>query len=163
MIETKTTTPEELKFLSESNLIEEVLDEDSLQQAVYAWEYLKEQKVLDVHTVLHVHKILMLHQNLLPYEKGYFRTEQVYVGGREGLEHHKINSAMMMWCFEGLKTKTKEDAIRRHIKYEIIHGFIDGNGRTGRMFLNWELTVRCKQPIMIIRAEQRGDYYKWFK
>ena len=166
------TTKEIKEFLSESNKIEEVYDKDSLQQAIYAWEYLIKQKSLTAGVILRTHKILMLHQNLLPNEKGYFRTQQVWIGFREGLRWEKIPLAIDQWVLnvkDLLKNKTKEDSQRtleriikdHHVKYEHIHGFMDGNGRTGRMFMNWE-RIQVGLPILIIKAKERQKYYKWF-
>lgn len=49
-----------------------------------------------------------------------------------------------------------------HVEYEIIHPFVDGNGRTGRMFMNWE-RLKGGLPILVIHeGEEQQEYYKWF-
>ena len=50
-------------FLRESNAIENVYDDDSLKMAMFAWEYLKKQKEMDVYIVQTAHGILMKNQN----------------------------------------------------------------------------------------------------
>lgn len=165
---------EEVKnFLRESNAIEGVYDEDSLNQAIIAWNYLSKETELSHHVVLRTHKILMLHQPLWPNEKGYYRTVPVWVGGREGVQYEKIREELDSW-FLDVKTSINipgEDGkhIKNdHITYEKIHPFVDGNGRTGRMFMNWQ-RMQAGLPILIIKADwpkkggEQYNYYKWFK
>ncbi len=160
-------TKEVKEFLEESNKIEGVFDADSLQQAKYAWTYLIRQKVLTIGVILKTHKILMLHQNLYPNEKGYFRTVPVWVGGREGANHEELGGLMWHWTFEGMRASprlTEEDIKQLHVKYEKIHPFVDGNGRTGRMFMNWQRLKRAKLPLLIIHSgPEQYEYYKWFQ
>jgi Fic family protein len=163
---------EEITFLRESNNIEDVWDDLSLQQAIHAWEFLKKQKQLTTSVVLKTHKILMLHQPLMPDEKGYFRTVPVYIGGREGHPHWGLRDEIIAWCEavnnstkSAYVTKTEEKqgtAVAMHVLYEQIHPFVDGNGRTGRMFFNWHLK-NMGLPYKIIEEKKKGDYYAWFK
>ncbi|MBI2136100.1 Fic family protein [Candidatus Woesearchaeota archaeon] len=48
-------------------------------------------------------------------------------------------------------------AIVFHHKFEKIHPFMDGNGRTGRMLLNYIL-LRNNYPPLIIHAKKRKEY-----
>lgn len=165
-------TNEELEFLTQSNAIEGVYDEDSLEQAVYAWQFLKKREKITLGVILKVHKILMLHQNLAPYEKGYFRNIMVYVANkpainalhiRERLEKlvSNIDDAIQNGQKESLTWK--EGICREHhVEYEKVHPFIDGNGRTGRMFMNWE-RLKLGLPILVINSgTEQIEYYKWF-
>jgi Fic family protein len=154
------------EFLRESNAIEGVYDEDSFKQAKLAWKFLAKQKVLTLGVILKTHKILMLNQNLLPDEKGYFRRVPVWVGGKEGIRWEKIELALEEWLNDvqvSLTVPNKETHIQQdHVNYEHIHPFIDGNGRTGRMFMNWE-RLQAGLPILVVKASERWEYYKWFK
>lgn len=162
----ETTTDIELEFLTESNAIESVYDHVSLQQAIYAWEYLKEQKEMSIGVALKTHKILMLHQPLLPNEKGYLREVDVYIGGRKGFPPYLLRSALDGWVekmntiaetAEGVELFYKD----LHVEYETIHPFVDGNGRIGRMFMNWQ-RLRIGVPILVIEESKRHEYYRWF-
>jgi Fic family protein len=48
-----------------------------------------------------------------------------------------------------------------HLKFEGVHPFIDGNGRTGRMILNLELMKEGYPPINI-KFKDRKKYYESF-
>jgi Fic family protein len=167
------TTKLEKEFLRESNAIEGVYDDDSLLQAERAWTFSKKYKRLTVGAVLKTHKILMLNQRLLPNEKGYFRKRPVYIGYSAAMNPKHIEEAIAEWLNEvnwnvgnkGCVTTVgvEETARRNHIRYEKIHPFIDGNGRTGRMFWNWE-RMRLGLPIKVIHeGVEQYEYYDWFK
>jgi len=46
-----------------------------------------------------------------------------------------------------------------HAKFENIHPFADGNGRTGRLAMNY-LLVRLGHPFLVIHEEDRRAYYE---
>ena len=170
--------PDVIEFLRESNAIESVYDEDSLKQAIYAWEYIIEQKELTIHDVLRVHAILMKNQDLLPSEKGFFRRCAVWIGGKRGIHHHKIGKEIDRWVFEmnidpikayisdegevSMSQWMEKTSKGLHVDYENIHPFVDGNGRTGRIFMNW-WRVKNRLPILVIHeGDEQWDYYRWF-
>lgn len=163
---------EEISFLRESNNIEGVWDDVSLQQAIHAWEYLRSKPKLSAHVVLKTHKILMLHQPLHPDEKGYFRKIPIYIGGREGHPFWGVREDIIEWCQAMNNSVTSKHvqeiehkqgtAVAMHVLYEKIHPFVDGNGRTGRMFMNWHLK-KMKLPYKIILEKEKRKYYEWFK
>ena len=161
------------EFLKESNAIEGIYDKDSFKQALYAWEFLMTQEKLTIGVVLKTHKILMLHQKLLPDEKGYFRNIMVYIGGKPAINALFIEDRIDHWIMNVndvvINAKKESEIFKEkitkahHIEYEKIHPFIDGNGRTGRLFMNWE-RHKIGMPILVIHegGEQQA-YYKWFK
>ena len=165
------TTLKEYKFLSESNNIEDVWDDESLKLAVKAWNYLKKQPQMTPDVVLKTHKILM--KDHLPDDAGKFRKCRIFIGDREGRPWETIPLKIGGWCFstnktiadlnEPNKSKEKEECAKQHhIYFEKIHPFVDGNGRTGRMFLNW-MRLKMGLPIFTILEAEKYYYYKWFE
>ena len=56
------------------------------------------------------------------------------------------------------KIKTFKDVVAFHIDFERLHPFIDGNGRIGRVLINWQLKHIRLAPI-IIRSETKVNKY----
>jgi len=145
------------EFLRESNAIEQVYDFESLGHALVAWDYLTKQKKLTHEVILTTHRLLM--KGKLEKDKlGHYRKVAVYIGNREGLEAGKINQAMSNWIVNWEQT----DPRTAHIAYETIHPFIDGNGRTGRIFMNW-MFIQRGESIVVIKEAEKYEYYKWFE
>ena len=147
-----------IEFLEQSNFIEGVID--GLDQAVYAWKYIIKEKKLSPSNIKKTHKILMLHQPLMPDQKGYFRKCQVWVGGKETIPYFKIPEQMKIWC-NNVHFCPKHWRLH-HVDFERIHPFVDGNGRVGRILMNWQ-RLKKGLDILIIKEEEKQKYYSWFR
>lgn len=169
---------EEIEFLRESNHIEQVYDEQSLKDSIRAWGFLKEQakKEINPYIVMQVHELLMENvgawsePKLLPKYRGVLRDCDVYIGGKKALAPEALGYLIADWCVDmnfKCKNISKEARERQskafHVRYEKIHPFVDGNGRTGRMFMNW-WRMRNGLPVLVIHeGKEQMEYYKWFK
>ena len=63
---------------------------------------------------------------------------------------------LMDW-YQGLKTKTINDIIEYHARFEQIHPFQDGNGRVGRIIMFRECLVNDIMPFFI--EDRNKDFY----
>jgi Fic family protein len=164
-----------IEFIKESNAIERVYSKEMLDQSMLAWEFLVKQKELSVDIILKLHLILMEKSNLTIYEKGQLRRQPVWIGEKEAVNYTEINSMLKKWVNrvnKNIKIKNNTQIWKHirldHVGFEKIHPFIDGNGRTGRMLMNWE-RLQHDLPIEIIHADWPANpgeqrlYYTWFK
>lgn len=152
-------TSKEVKFLNESNAIEGVYTYEALEDAKEAWEYAKLLKYLRTDKVLVIHEILM--HRLDPKIAGKIRKIPVYIGGREAPNAGSIRRRMFQ-LFNDMCPNTETEIKNRHVEFEKIHPFEDGNGRVGRIIYNWEL-LKAGFPIHVIHeGKEQQEYYKWF-
>ena len=147
-------------FLQESNNIEDVWDDQSFKQAKKAWNYLIKQDKLTPENICRMQGILSKYLLEEKYS-GKFRDCAVWIGGREGRPWYAIPSLIENWCKKANESKNEEDIQMDHILYERIHPFLDTNGRSGRILLNWQ-RVKNNLPILVIYNDKKWDYYKWF-
>jgi Fic family protein len=64
---------------------------------------------------------------------------------------------LLKWYKNNSKLHSLVLASAFHHKFEKIHPFSDGNGRTGRMIMNYIL-MRNNYPPMIVRKKTRSEY-----
>jgi len=95
---------------------------------------------------------------------GKYRRENVVISGAKHIppKHYEIGDVMQKLMVE-YENEWKEfhpivRATLIHGEFVKIHPFIDGNGRTSRLLLNFELMKNGYPPI-IIKNEERARYY----
>ena len=150
-------------FLKESNAIEGVYDDDSFVTARHAWKYLLGCDRLQVANILRAHSLLMSNQPIAHKDKGAYRDCGVTVGGRICPEPFTVPARMEGWIYGAnmLPIKTEDSIKEDHIWFECIHPFIDGNGRIGRILMNWQ-RVKSGLDILVIKESEKHKYYEWF-
>ena len=166
-IEGNTLTHEEVRKLltvntqpKERTLIEinEVVNHKKAYD--YALQCATENKELDSEIVKDIHEILM--EDILP--GGIYRNVNVYI---TGANHEPPNSRelhdQMRFFYYALQNKDFEDAIEKavytHAEFVRIHPFIDGNGRTSRIIMNYQLINNGLPPVSIYK-EDKFIYFK---
>lgn len=158
-----------IEFLRESNAIESVYDNASLDRALKAWKYLITRERISGQVIRYVHRLLAP-DGLLLAETGEYRRCSVMIGGKEAIYYEEIPSQINQWCkfmntnaVNPTPEQAEQWAKDWHVKYEKIHPFVDGNGRTGRMFMNWHRVKKLGLPLLVIReGNEQFAYYKWF-
>ncbi len=153
-----------LDLIRESNLIEGIDDHDEDMQSLVAWGYLSMQQSLNHSVIRKTQKLITLHQKgLLPHQKGYYRDlskAEVRVGKHIAPASGLVKGLMDNWLLD-YKSLTPQEA---HIRFEKIHPFVDGNGRTGRMLMWWHELKLGGAPTLIRSNEaDRHYYYAWFR
>lgn len=93
-----------------------------------------------------------------------FRTVQVLIVGAEHIPSRPEQVPNLMNYFIANYNNDSEENIfnkiaKYHIEYESIHPFQDGNGRTGRLLINYEL-IKNNIPPAVIDVENRTRYYE---
>lgn len=152
-------------FLKESNKIERVYDPKSLEQAIQSWNFIIEKNRLSIAIILETHKILM-RGKLDSDNLGVFRKYNIRIGGKEAKPWYTVPALMENWVGSVNNaldnSRSDEKFIKgQHVAFELIHPFADGNGRMGRILMNWT-RVKLGLPILITREREKRDYYKWF-
>lgn len=91
-----------------------------------------------------------------------YRQTQVYIRGANFIPPAPSQVRMKMMYFLDNYNHSEYDpyekAARFHIEFEHIHPFEDGNGRTGRLLINYEILRNNLLPI-VIPAEERTQYF----
>jgi len=114
--------------------------------------------------------ILLLHQMLIgginDEFAGRFRKtgEYVRVGTHVAPAPEKVVSTIedILNYFTNNLDKYFLDKIAKfHLDFETIHPFCDGNGRIGRVLINYQF-LRLGLPMIIIRDKEKAKYYKSF-
>ena len=93
-----------------------------------------------------------------------YRTVQVFIRGSEHIPPAPEKIPNLMNYFVYNFNNDEEDIFtkiaRYHIEFEKIHPFEDGNGRTGRLLLNYELLKNNISPV-VISKEERVKYFEF--
>ncbi len=95
-----------------------------------------------------------------------YRAVQVFIQGSEYIppEPEKIQNLMMDYIYNYNHDEQEifTKIARYHIEFERIHPFEDGNGRTGRLLVNYELLKNNLQPAVITK-DDRVKYFEFLR
>lgn len=143
---------------------------------------------LSVETLCEWHRILMTGSPTPERYIGVIRNEQGWIGGSSPLDAHLVTppagelSALLndlLAYVNRVDIDPVTQAAVSHAQFEIIHPFADGNGRVGRVLINWVLTRRLSllvpPPVSVAIAAdvagylsglvlfRMGDHQRWIK
>ena len=109
-----------------------------------------------------IHSLVLMND---PVHKGVYRNVPVMIAGATHMppQPYLIPIQMEQLLFNYAETDVHiiEAVSNFHLRFEEIHPFIDGNGRTGRLILNLELIKAGLLPVNIKFADRR-KYYDCF-
>lgn len=111
-----------------------------------------------------IHSLVLMHDR---ENKGVFRRVNVQILGssHKTSEPQEIESNIDKLLVKYEAWKQEYHIIKAiallHLEFESIHPFIDGNGRTGRLILNFELIKHGLLPVNI-KFTDREKYYNSF-
>lgn len=185
-IEGNTFTFDETKLLIEKGIVtgahslRESEDIVGYKQAFdFLYESVKEKKSITEEFIKQVHGFVLRGDE----EAGKYRTIQNYVGNMTRIVYTpcpptQVPEKMKAYVAE-VQTDCKHNAelaeqgqfnwvelfhnlAKHHIEFENIHPFVDGNGRTGRLLLIYEMISLGLLPVDV-RYEERDRYYAAIK
>jgi Fic family protein len=159
LIETKAVLEDGLSVGGKSiREIYEVVNHDKAFR--YVKQCISEKKPLDEPIVKDIHALLM-ENNLIG---GIYRNSEVRITGAAhkppapGEMYMQIKNFFFTLPEKTLEMNPVELAAYTHAEFVKIHPFVDGNGRTSRLIMNYQLMEAGFLPISIAAA-QRVDYY----
>lgn len=145
----------------------------------FLYESVKDKKYITEEFIKQVHSFVLRGDE----EAGKYRTTQNYVGSLTRIVYTpcpptEVPENMKSYA-EELQADCKHNAelaeqgqfnwvelfhnlAKHHIEFENIHPFVDGNGRTGRLLLIYEMIFSGLLPVDV-RYEERDRYYAAIK
>lgn len=130
----------------------------------YVEELAKQDKPLSDFDIKSIHSLVLADR---PEDKGTFRRVNVRIAGamtepvQPYLIEPKIEELLEDYKNWAQTMHVVERVALFHLRFESIHPFIDGNGRTGRLLMNLQL-VKEGLPAVNIKYTDRRSYYDAF-
>lgn len=164
-IEGSTITKEETREIIQNNIAPKKslydIKETEFHSKVFIDMLIKKEKIT-------TELLLKWHKEIFGETKkdiaGIYRDYLVRIGdyiAPDWQDVKKLMNELIMFISKS-KIHPVELAARAHYKFEMIHPFGDGNGRIGRLLMNFILWY-AGYPMLIIEYKKRISYYKAFK
>ena len=123
---------------------------------------IENEEVLSEYTIKSLHTLIL--KNVDDSNAGSYRNVNVLISGAAHRPPTNIEVPSQMEAFitwyknEAQTLHPIERACRVHVDFVGIHPFIDGNGRTSRLLMNFEL-MKSGRPPVVLKVENRLAYY----
>lgn len=169
-IEGNTLTLQETAMVLEGITIDQKPLKDHLEAVghkdafLYVQDIVSNKMPLTEFVIKNIHSLVLMNK---PEDKGVYRRVPVRIMGAftEPVQPYMIEPKITELLVENEKRKATMNIIERvarfHLEFESIHPFIDGNGRTGRLLMNFELMQNGYPPINV-KFSDRKRYYDAF-
>ena len=169
-IEVNTLTLQETAMVLEGITIDQKPLKDHLEAVghkdafLYVQDIVSKKIPLTEFVIKNIHSLVLINK---PEDKGVYRRVPVRIMGAytEPVQPYLIEPKITELLAENEKRKSTMNIIERvarfHLEFESIHPFIDGNGRTGRLLMNFELMQNGYPPINV-KFSERKRYYDAF-
>lgn len=169
-IEGNTLTLQETGLVLQGITIDQKPLKDHLEAVGYkeAFEYVeqlsKEQKPLTEYEIRAIHSLVLADRK---EDRGQWRRVPVRIAGAATTPVQPYQIEPMVGALLAdmntvySKLHVVEQAALFHLRFESIHPFIDGNGRTGRLLMNLQL-IQAGYPPINVKFTDRRRYYEAF-
>lgn len=169
-IEGNTLTLQETALVLQGVTIDKKPLKDHLEAVGYkeAFQYVeelaKQDKTLSEFEIKGIHNLVLADR---PEDRGTFRRVNVRIAGaltnpvQPYLIEPKIGELLNDYNTWQKTMHIVECVALFHLRFESIHPFIDGNGRTGRLLMNLQL-IKAGLPAVSIKFSDRKRYYDAF-
>ena len=167
-IEGNTLTLQETALVLEGLTIDQKPLKDHLEAVghkdafLYVQELVRDKVPFSENIIKQIHTLVLMDR---PEDRGIYRRIPVRIMGAYHTPPDPVMVPELMEKlvkeFEVSKLHPIERAALFHLKFEGIHPFVDGNGRTGRLILNLFLMQNGYPPIDVKFAD-RKQYYDAF-
>jgi len=148
--------------------LREVYEVENHRQAFdYIFQEAKDKQPFSPLLIRNIHRLLTDH---ILVDSGQYKTVPNYILGTDfqTTEPFEVPVKMQEWCdslnqaFRQANTFDEKltALMDSHIVFERIHPFSDGNGRTGRMLINYGLVLE-QAPLLVIERNDRNQYIQF--
>lgn len=128
-----------------------------VENSILAFQYLNKSFKFNIGSIKRLYHILtknLYMENKLPYPKGFKKISNIVGNSATTMpeEVEKELNLLLNWYKENKGRKHPLLlAFEFHRRYECIHPFLDGNGRTGRLIMNKILMTNGYSPIIVYK------------
>ena len=167
-IEGNTLTMSETKVVLEGitvggkSMVEHLETINHRDAIVFVEDLVSNKEPLSEWNIRNIHSLIL--KEIDNKNAGKYRVENVVISGAKHIppKHYEVINLMQKLIEEYYNNWIDYHPVVRatllHGEFVKIHPFIDGNGRTSRLLLNFELMKNGYTPI-IIKNEDRAKYY----